>query len=369
MALIKCAECGKDISDKAAACVHCGCPIAFSASKPEPADPKNSANDACDNGSTANSDPLDFIKQFINTANQNIPTVTIEATLTGPQTASTAVSVFVPEFNRSVRVNIPNSITEGQSLIVSAEINSALNGINSPLKVHIAKVARMEAHSKTAAAHSGSDIEQKIKTLKRRIYVKPIASMIFSVYFVLSFAGLFLMMYLFPDGGAPEILMNIIGIGFSVGFLPVFYFKFLPYIIKRYPDPGFFKTLKIMKHLEKRNLLEKAVTEMETCELVPFGDAMCLTDSFLLSKKKNGIIIPCDELLWVYDSYSNRYGTGYLMLGTEKWGIQCFSRIRSRKQYSQIAAATIQALQKRNPSILVGNTRENKKKYFQFIRN
>lgn len=27
MALIKCAECGKEISDKASACIHCGCPI------------------------------------------------------------------------------------------------------------------------------------------------------------------------------------------------------------------------------------------------------------------------------------------------------------------------------------------------------
>ena len=25
MALIKCPECGKEISDKAAACIHCGC--------------------------------------------------------------------------------------------------------------------------------------------------------------------------------------------------------------------------------------------------------------------------------------------------------------------------------------------------------
>lgn len=27
MALIKCPECGKEISDKASACIHCGCPI------------------------------------------------------------------------------------------------------------------------------------------------------------------------------------------------------------------------------------------------------------------------------------------------------------------------------------------------------
>lgn len=27
MALIKCKECGKEISDKATACPHCGCPV------------------------------------------------------------------------------------------------------------------------------------------------------------------------------------------------------------------------------------------------------------------------------------------------------------------------------------------------------
>ena len=27
MALIKCKECGKEISDKATNCIHCGCPI------------------------------------------------------------------------------------------------------------------------------------------------------------------------------------------------------------------------------------------------------------------------------------------------------------------------------------------------------
>jgi hypothetical protein len=33
MALIECSECGKEISDKAKGCVHCGCPISFSLEK------------------------------------------------------------------------------------------------------------------------------------------------------------------------------------------------------------------------------------------------------------------------------------------------------------------------------------------------
>ena len=35
MALIKCSECGKEISDKASACPHCGCPVMVDSKKQE----------------------------------------------------------------------------------------------------------------------------------------------------------------------------------------------------------------------------------------------------------------------------------------------------------------------------------------------
>ena len=35
MALIKCCECGREMSDKATACAHCGCSISESTSKKE----------------------------------------------------------------------------------------------------------------------------------------------------------------------------------------------------------------------------------------------------------------------------------------------------------------------------------------------
>lgn len=39
MALIKCKECGNNISDKSKACPHCGCPTSFSlSSEPVPGD-------------------------------------------------------------------------------------------------------------------------------------------------------------------------------------------------------------------------------------------------------------------------------------------------------------------------------------------
>ena len=33
MALIKCSECGKEISDKAVACINCGCPVSVATAK------------------------------------------------------------------------------------------------------------------------------------------------------------------------------------------------------------------------------------------------------------------------------------------------------------------------------------------------
>ena len=152
----------------------------------------------------------------------------------------------------------------------------------------------------------------------------------------------------------------------------LFFFTFFPYIIGWVPDPGFFKTRKILKHLENRNLLEKALIEMETCELVPFGDKMVLSNHFLFPKKKNGILLPCDELLWVYGDFSNSRQVGYLTLGTEKWGIMPISYIKayrgSRKKCEPKIAAAIQALQRRTPSIMVGETRENSKLYFEMTK-
>lgn len=322
----------------------------------------------------------EVINQIFGAENRSVPTVNAEVCLVGDQTATTRVSVYVPEFGRNVRVDIPNSIEQGQSITLSEGANAALNGVKSPLNVRVTKVTCMEAPKASPAESETSetepmpevkadaDLRKKVSALKRRVYTKPLISLFFSMYFILSVAGMFIMMNLYPDGGAPEMLMNIIGCGFSLGFLPVFYFKFLPYLIGRYPAPGFFKIRKVMKNLKKRNLLEKAVAEMETCRLVAFGDKMVLSDSFLFPRKKNGIIIPCDELLWVYVDYSHRRGRGYIMLGTEKLGIECFSCIRRSKQYEQVAAATISALQRRNPAILVGWTRENKKKYSQLIK-
>lgn len=456
MALIKCAECGREISDKAPACVHCGCPVSVSTKNIAPESTPNATPDLSVNYNAVLSgavdgrsqqkvyvkelgrnvefpirnntqvgdtirvslkdggayshivfkavsvsgtqqapaafassqskkiDPLEFLNEKIGMNDPNIPTINVEARLKGPQNATTHASVFVPEFNKTVRFTIPNSIEVGSTINISADLNSAINGINKPFKVYVAKVTHIDAPVQNTVAQdtvaqratvtSGGniDVQQKIRDFKLRVYIKPIIRLFFSLYFILSFAGIFLMMILFPNGGAPEFLEIITGIGFTFGFLSLFYFIFFPYIIGWVPDPGFFKTRKILKHLENRNLLEKALIEMETCELVPFGDKMVLSNNFLFPKKKNGIILPCDELLWVYGSFSNSRRSGHLTLGTEKWGIMCITHIKSYvggvKKCQPIINAAIQALQRRNPSIMVGETRENTKLYFQLTK-
>ena len=45
MALIKCKECGKEISDKAEYCVHCGCPIEMSKEVTTEKEEKNKEKD------------------------------------------------------------------------------------------------------------------------------------------------------------------------------------------------------------------------------------------------------------------------------------------------------------------------------------
>lgn len=40
MALIKCEECGKEVSDKAESCIHCGCPVTKVVTQEGPSCPK-----------------------------------------------------------------------------------------------------------------------------------------------------------------------------------------------------------------------------------------------------------------------------------------------------------------------------------------
>ena len=58
MALIKCSECGKEISDKATNCVHCGCPITSS-----PAN-SNSGGTKLSHGAISSEEAIALLKKY-----------------------------------------------------------------------------------------------------------------------------------------------------------------------------------------------------------------------------------------------------------------------------------------------------------------
>ena len=76
MALIKCPECGKEISDKAAACIHCGCPLDNANPTPESkydtSEPKESVNNAPQKTKVKQ---LGILKVALNKINAINPTV------------------------------------------------------------------------------------------------------------------------------------------------------------------------------------------------------------------------------------------------------------------------------------------------------
>lgn len=318
MALIKCSECGKEISDKATACVHCGCPLSASAPKqPE---------------------PVDFQKAFgeLFTNSPRGLTVDFNAVLVGNANESTKHSIFVKELGQSIEFSVPNNIQVGQAIRVQLKDSATYNFI----RFNVATVS-----TKSSPA-MGKDfpIAEKAAALKKRIYRQPIICLVALIACVIS-----LLIAKFTE-------LKPILIIFFVGFFPAVFglFRILYFI----------KLKKVTTYLDENEFLGKAAFEMENCDLVPFGDKACLSDNFLFLKKKVGLVIPCDEILWVYTSYLKRYHS--LMLGTKKWGIVTLSGVSIfTKNYKQILKDAVSELQKRKPDVLVNNTPENKKAYQQ----
>lgn len=269
MALIKCSECGKEISDKATACVHCGCPLHASVTK--------------------SSEPVDFQKTFgeLFTNSPRGLTVDFNAILTGDVNESTKHSIFVKELGQSIEFSVPNNIKVGQAIRVQLKDNATYNFI----RFNVATVSTKSSPTIT----KDFPITEKAASLKKRIYRQPIICLVALIACVIS-----LLIAKFTE-------LKPILIIFFVGFFPAVFglFRILYFI----------KLKKVTTYLDENEILGKAAFEMENCELVPFGDKACLSDNFLFLKKKVGLVIPCDEILWVYTSYLKRYHS--LMIGTK----------------------------------------------------
>ena len=194
MALIKCADCGKEISDKAKACIHCGCPVDVSAQKA--ADPQKSAGEQNGNGSHGLSVPF-------------------HAVLQNTESGRSMQKVFVKELSRNVEFAIDNHTKVGESIRVNLRENNAFSHIIfTAVSVTGATPAAAETNSQTndavndlikqifgsvnqnapaaPAQRTIPDLDRKVRELKRRVYIKPVIRLVFNLYFICSFLGMFL---------------------------------------------------------------------------------------------------------------------------------------------------------------------------------
>lgn len=103
MALIKCEECGREISDRANACVHCGCPISQDAGK------------RVDNSR----DDLEVVKQSTNEffdKNKRSLYVEFDAVVSKKTKESTINNVYIKELGKNIAVLVPNNIEENEKI-------------------------------------------------------------------------------------------------------------------------------------------------------------------------------------------------------------------------------------------------------------
>lgn len=330
MALIKCSECGKEISDKAAACVHCGCPVSVSAPK--------------------SSEPIDFQKTFGDLFNDSTPfvkvrgiTVDFNATVNNTENESTPHSIFVKELGRTIAFSVPNNIQVGQAIRVQLNDDATYRFVRFHV-VSVSKTATATPNKTEKAPSHKEDIscDQKVKQFKAKTYRPFVICMIAFVLCVIS-----LIIGKFTPFKAIVIL---------------FFVAFFPAVFGLFRIPYYVKVNKAIKRLEARNLLTKAVAEIESDQVMPFGDKALLSDHFLFTKKRSGIVIACDDILWVYTLRANKYYS--LKVGTKTLPITSLSGVSIfTRDHKNVLQQAIKELQNRNPDVIVNNTPENRKKY------
>lgn len=111
MALIKCEECGREISDKAMACIHCGCPISKN----------NSMN-------FNNNVQKEFVKKQSSNEffdeNTGRLTVEFDAVVSNKSKESTINSIYVKKLDKNVEILVPNNIKANEKIWKKIDNNS-----------------------------------------------------------------------------------------------------------------------------------------------------------------------------------------------------------------------------------------------------
>lgn len=182
MALIKCSECGREISDKATACVHCGCPV--SASLPAPSLSMN-----------------------------------FHAVLSGPDSEKSPQSVYVPELGRNVEFPVDNDSQVGESYKITLREGSKYDHIIFTV-ASISKNPHATPASSPVNTQASSDAIALIKRYKPNLLVK-----FFKSGFLGKFIGMtitFLVVGRFSEADA-EVIVPLVGICFVILLLGSLY--------------------------------------------------------------------------------------------------------------------------------------------------
>jgi len=104
MALIKCEECGKEISNKAKACVHCGCPII------------SDENISVDNSNNKDkTSAKQSMNEFYDKKSRKL-CVEFDAVVSTKSKESTINTIYVKELNKNIEVLVPNNIKENEKI-------------------------------------------------------------------------------------------------------------------------------------------------------------------------------------------------------------------------------------------------------------
>ena len=127
------------------------------------------------------------------------------------------------------------------------------------------------------------------------------------------------------------------------------------------------KLFKQVKYYEKNGILRDMVFDLETSEVVNFGDKAILSDKYLFAKNFKKIPIPCNEIYWLYTTRFRGYTS--IKMGTKNNGIVYYAGVEDHdRKRDKIIEKAIEDIEKRsNIELLLDYTVENEAKYREMI--
>ena len=209
MALTKCSECGREISDKAAACIHCGCPVFESKITTLAGHKVEKTGNPVFKEFFGENSPVQFTQE-------KYLKVEFHAILSGSEAESSKQSVFVKDLGRNVEFTVANTIKVGQSIRVRIQTEQY-----SYIMFVVASIAKKEV--KQATSTNISSNQEAITLLKK--YKPNILVKFFKSGFIGKMIGMtitFVAIGRFGDVD-PEAIVLLVGIGMFLLWLAGLY--------------------------------------------------------------------------------------------------------------------------------------------------